>query len=315
MSNPIRSLRVEHLNLVHDDYDATVEHYRKLFGGVVVFDRLQPTWHGCLMDVGGVLFEIFVPNEFFLHTRDGPHYLGVEYQVADMAAVRETLAARGIRIARDLDVAVHAHAADCHGVSLKFFDDSFHDNEELLDRPMPAATYWRDDTRWGSPGCGATRWRCTTWRTCSTTSGPSSTQEVHDERVVRPPGRRGSGCSWAVRYSSWSRPTATDRCSSTCWTRRRHPVDRVRRRDLDRARVVLRRARHRPGARHRPDTFAIPAEHEPRRDLRVRRPSPERGGYSNRPKKRVSMLARGTGSRTVRSANDTWSEAGASARR
>ena len=143
---------VEHLNIVHENYEATVEHYRRLFGGVVVFDRFQPTWHACLMEVGGVLFEIFVPNDFFLHTRYGPHYLGVEYQVADMAAVRETLAARGIRIARDLDVAVHTHAADCHGVSLEFFGDSFHDNEDLLDRPMQPAGYWRDEHPLGLTG-------------------------------------------------------------------------------------------------------------------------------------------------------------------
>jgi hypothetical protein len=118
----------------------------------VVYDRHQPTWHACLIDVGGVLFEIFVPDNFFLHTRYGPHYLGVEYHVADMAAVRETLAARGIRIARDLDVAVHAHAADCHGVSLEFFNDSFHDNEDLLDRPMQTAAYWRDESPLGFTG-------------------------------------------------------------------------------------------------------------------------------------------------------------------
>jgi hypothetical protein len=152
VSNPIRSLRVEHLNVVHEDYEATVDHYREIFGGVVVFDRLQPTWHACLMDVGGVLFEIFVPNEFFLHTRYGPHYFGVEYHVADIAPVRETLADRGIRIARDLDVAVHAHPADCHGVSLEFFNDSFHDNEDLLDRPMPPAEYWRDEHPLGLTG-------------------------------------------------------------------------------------------------------------------------------------------------------------------
>ncbi len=151
-ASPIRARRVEHLNIVHDDYDATVEHYRRLFDGVVVFDRLQPTWHACLMEVGGVLFEIFVPNEFFLHTRYGPHYLGVEYHVDDMAAVRETLAACGIRIARDLEVAVHAHAADCHGVSLEFFEDSFHANDELLDRPMQSATYWRDEHPLGCTG-------------------------------------------------------------------------------------------------------------------------------------------------------------------
>jgi hypothetical protein len=151
-ASPIRARRVEHLNIVHDDYDATVEHYRQVFGGLVVFDRLQPTWHACLMEVGGVLFEIFVPNEFFLHTRYGPHYLGVEYHVDDIAAVRDTLAARGIRIARDLEVAVHTHAADCHGVSLEFFDDSFHENDELLDRPLQSATYWRDEHPLGCTG-------------------------------------------------------------------------------------------------------------------------------------------------------------------
>jgi hypothetical protein len=152
VARPIRARRVEHLNIVHDDYDATVEHYQQVFGGIVVFDRLQPTWHACLMEVGGVLFEIFVPNEFFLHTRYGPHHLGVEYHVDDMGSVRETLAARGIRIARDLDVAVHTHPADCHGVSLEFFEDSFHENEELLDRPMQPATYWRDEHPLGCTG-------------------------------------------------------------------------------------------------------------------------------------------------------------------
>ena len=152
MPSPIRALRVEHLNVVHEDYALTVEHYRRLFGGVVVFDRLQPTWHACLMDLGGVLFELFVPNEFFLHTRYGPHYFGVEYQVDDLAAVRETLAAQGIRIARDLDVAVHTHPGDCHGVSLEFFADSFHDNEDLLDRPMPPSAYWRDEHPLGFTG-------------------------------------------------------------------------------------------------------------------------------------------------------------------
>lgn len=69
VSDPIRALRVEHLNIVHENYEVTIEHYRRLFGGFVVFDRSQPAWHACLMEVGGVLFEIFVPIDFFLHTR------------------------------------------------------------------------------------------------------------------------------------------------------------------------------------------------------------------------------------------------------
>jgi hypothetical protein len=137
-------VRVEHLNVVHDDDEATVAHYADLYGGVVVFDRFQPTWHAYLMAVGGALFEIFVPIEFFLHTRYGPHFLGVEYHVTDLAPARETLAAHGVRIARELDVALHTHPADCHGVSLELFEDSFHTNVDLLDRPLPPTTYWHD---------------------------------------------------------------------------------------------------------------------------------------------------------------------------
>ena len=47
---------------------------------------------------------------------------------------------------------MHAHPADCHGVSLEFFDDSFHDNDELLDRPMQSAAYWRDEHPLGFTG-------------------------------------------------------------------------------------------------------------------------------------------------------------------
>jgi hypothetical protein len=152
VSDPIHVLDVQHVNVVHEDYDAVLEHYRRLFDGVVLFDRMQPTWHACLMDVGSVLFEIFVPDEFFLHTRYGSHYLGIEYRIDDIDAVRETLAARRVRIARDLGVAVHAHAADCHGVSLEFFDGDFHNDPDLLDIPMPPPDYWRDEHPLGLAG-------------------------------------------------------------------------------------------------------------------------------------------------------------------
>jgi catechol 2,3-dioxygenase-like lactoylglutathione lyase family enzyme len=118
----------------------------------VVFDRQQPTWHACLLDIGGVLFEIFAPHDFFLHTRYGSHYLGIEYRVDDIDAVRETLAARNVRIARDLDVAVHSHPADCHGVSLEFFAGDFHTDTELLDVPMPSPAYWIDEHPLGLSG-------------------------------------------------------------------------------------------------------------------------------------------------------------------
>ncbi|HEY6531594.1 MAG TPA: VOC family protein, partial [Acidimicrobiales bacterium] len=50
-----------------------------------------------------------------------------------------------IRIIRDLDVAVYTHPADCHGVSLEFFTESFHEDERLTGGPMRPSSYWRDE--------------------------------------------------------------------------------------------------------------------------------------------------------------------------
>ena len=42
--------------------------------------------------------------------------------------------------------------ADCHGVSLEFFDGYFHDNDDVLDTPMRPAEYWRDEHPLGLTG-------------------------------------------------------------------------------------------------------------------------------------------------------------------
>ena len=211
---------------MHEDFEATVEHYRRLYGGMVVMERLQPTWHACLMDVGRVLFEIFVPNEFFLHTRYGPHYLGVEYQVDDMVEVRAVLAFRGIRVARDLDVALHAHPADCHGVSLEFFDGYFHDNDDVLDTPMRPAEYWRDEHPLGLTGL---------WGYTVAVRDLEQALEdfravlhggvVHEAPVAPCPAPR-SGSRSPTPCSSSSPPTVTDHCANTCSSTARESVRR-----------------------------------------------------------------------------------------
>ncbi|HEY6533845.1 MAG TPA: hypothetical protein VIY72_16170, partial [Acidimicrobiales bacterium] len=147
----IRPVRVNHVNLVLEDFDASVAHLRDLFGSRFLVDLPQDAWHACLVDIGGVIFELFVPNSFFLSTRYGPHHFGIEFQ-ADIDQVRAALAERRIRIIRDLDVAVYTHPADCHGVSLEFFSESFHEDERLTGGPMRPASYWRDEHPLGLTG-------------------------------------------------------------------------------------------------------------------------------------------------------------------
>lgn len=148
----IRAIRVNHLNVVIDDFAAGVARLAKLFGAEFLMDLPQAEWHAGLVDVGRTIVELFVPPAFLLNARYGPHYLGIEYQ-ADMAQVRATIAEQGIRVARDIGAALHTHPADTLGVAFEFYDGSFHDNHwPLLGRAMRPAGYWRDEHPLGLTG-------------------------------------------------------------------------------------------------------------------------------------------------------------------
>jgi hypothetical protein len=143
MSQSIRPRRVNHMNAVLLDFDASVDHFRKLYDAEFVVDIPQREFHACLIEMGRVLFELFVPHDQLVIARYGPHYVGIEYE-ADMGEVRKAIAARGIRIIRDIGIAVHTHPADCFGVSFEFTDQYFHDRDwPLLGGPMKPAEYWR----------------------------------------------------------------------------------------------------------------------------------------------------------------------------
>ena len=43
-------------------------------------DLPQRELHACLIEIGRVIFELFVPHEFLTTVRYGPHYVGIEYQ-------------------------------------------------------------------------------------------------------------------------------------------------------------------------------------------------------------------------------------------
>lgn len=151
MSNAIRPVRVNHMNVVIEDFDASVAHFQDLYGAKFLADLPQREWHACLVEMGRVIFELFAPPAFLLNARYGPHYLGLEYQ-ADMDDVRATLAARNIRIARDIGAAVHTHPADTAGASFEFYAGTFHGETPVIGEPLNTAAYWREEHPLGLTG-------------------------------------------------------------------------------------------------------------------------------------------------------------------
>ena len=144
MSKSIHPIRLNHMNVVLADFDASLDHFRRTYGAELVADMPQREFHACLVELGRVIFELFVPYAELLIARYGPHYLGVEYQ-ADMDEVRSVIAARGIRIIRDIGVALHTHPADGYGMSFEFYGDYFHDRDwPLLGGPIKSADHWRE---------------------------------------------------------------------------------------------------------------------------------------------------------------------------
>ena len=115
-------------------------------------DGPQREWHACLIEIGRVIFELFVPHQFLLNSRYGPHYVGVEYE-ANMDEVREVINERGIRIVRDIGIALHTHPADCFGIAFEFWNGYFHDSDwPLLGGRIKSAAYWRDEHPLGLTG-------------------------------------------------------------------------------------------------------------------------------------------------------------------
>lgn len=145
MNTTITPEKLNHLNLVLEDFHASVAHFCGLYGAEFMADIPNQETHACLIEIGRVIFELFIPNAWLLTARYGPHYVGVEYQ-ADIEQVRAAIAERGIRIVRDIGIALHTHPADTLGVAFEFYDGEFHDRtwDALGGRKMHTADHWRD---------------------------------------------------------------------------------------------------------------------------------------------------------------------------
>ena len=152
MLKSIVCTRVNHMNVVCENFDAGVAHLHEIYGAEFMADMPQREWHAGLVEMGRVIFELFVPHDFLLNARYGPHYVGVEYQ-ADMDDVRAAIGAHGIRIARDIGLALHTHPGDCFGIAFEFYGGYFHDRDwPLLGGKIKSASYWQDEHPLGLTG-------------------------------------------------------------------------------------------------------------------------------------------------------------------
>jgi hypothetical protein len=152
MPTSIHCKRVNHMNVVLEDFTASMDHFTSLYGAQFVSDMPQTEWHAGLFVMGRVLFELFAPYEFLLNSRYGPHFVGLEYET-DLDEARQAIAERGIRISRDIGAAVHTHPADGFGVAFEFYNGNFHDAPRPTWREqMKPDEYWRDEHPLGLTG-------------------------------------------------------------------------------------------------------------------------------------------------------------------
>ena len=146
MPKTLDCLHMNHINAMVEDFDKSVDHLRDLYGAQFNLDLPGAHWHACLITIGGVMFEVFAPSEYLLHARFGPHYVGIEYQVPDADEARAEVLARGMRVIRELGVAIHVHPAEAYGVAWEFFGRSFHDDPPPVDyvEPLKPSEYWSE---------------------------------------------------------------------------------------------------------------------------------------------------------------------------
>lgn len=152
MPRSIRPVRVNHMNAVLRDFAASIAHFEQAFGAEFMVDMPQQPFHAGLFEIGQVIFEPFVPHDFLISARLGPHYVGLEWQ-ADIDDVRAALAEHGVGTVRDIGLALHTDPADCFGVAHEFYAGEFHTREwDLLGGTIKPMSYWRDEHPLGLAG-------------------------------------------------------------------------------------------------------------------------------------------------------------------
>lgn len=165
MATPLTLLHMTHLNALVEGYEDTIEHFEKTFGGQVNFrvpgapDDPDDT-DACVFTVGYVIFEFFAPRrraergQGRLLERFGEHYLGIEFQVPDVAAARASCAELDIRIINDRGHMFFTYPGSCLGLSLELWEGNFYESlgPDSPQGPLHPRAYWRDEHPLGLDG-------------------------------------------------------------------------------------------------------------------------------------------------------------------
>jgi catechol 2,3-dioxygenase-like lactoylglutathione lyase family enzyme len=150
---PLNILRLGHLNHLTTDEEATKAHYEDLLGARFLMNiGANPMTAGYLLDVGGEIIEALIPKvldkaEGRQLTKLGPHYSSLELYVPELAAAREAVTSRGIRLLLEGGADFLTVAADTEGVLLQVFDGDWHSDppSPRFTAPKRPADWWRDE--------------------------------------------------------------------------------------------------------------------------------------------------------------------------
>src|SRR5438067_3352133 len=160
-------LKLNHVNAIVDGYHSALEHLVERLGFQFNLHVANPAdgVDACLVSLGPVMFELFAPRhrtergQGRLLALYGDHYIGAEYQVADMATARAACETVGLRILSDLGHFFFTHPRDCFGISWELWDGDWHaprPDFSAFVPPLPDA-FWRDDHPLGVTGLACLR--------------------------------------------------------------------------------------------------------------------------------------------------------------
>jgi catechol 2,3-dioxygenase-like lactoylglutathione lyase family enzyme len=152
MAEPLKILRVNHINQIVDDYATAVGHLEDLFGGQFLRDiGPNPLTAGCFVQVGGEIFELLAPKvldkaEGKQLARYGPHYQGVEILVPSLPESLQAVRERGIDILLERSTDFFTKPSATLGVCLQFYAGNWHADPPPAPyvNPLRPARWWQE---------------------------------------------------------------------------------------------------------------------------------------------------------------------------